>query len=169
MGRTILVIAVAMTCSLSDGSAQSPTIGLSPGRQVKVRDVSGRTWRGGLVGVRQDSVVLTSARGGPISLAEVDSLWVRHSKAESGAVWGARVMGVLYLFVGIGLCESGSGCVGDVIMVAAMGAGMGAGLGVLFGSMVYGWDLWYAAPKPTLGISQSSQRGLGLQFAIPFP
>ena len=145
---------------------------LKPGQTVRLHSQTGQLAEGRFTLYETDpSVVVLAMRDSTIRFAMVDSLWVRTTGANTGAIIGAAVIGVPSALFWGALCGAygDSDCTGIVVGLTAAGAGVGALLGAALGSASTRWQLRYASPQVALKFSQlPTQRfGVGLSIRLP--
>ncbi len=110
---------------------------------------------------------------GTIPLTAIDSLWLRRSKAGTGAWKGAMALGIPSCLLSINACigaSEGQGCDawGIVAGLTLAGAAVGAGVGALIGAESKRWELQYARPRAS-GLRQgrgASTLRLGLRLPL---
>lgn len=163
-------------------------LGTTPGRaQGSVETSLGQVRAGQLVKVRTQDGRLVEGRFSTFSLSpphlqledpdssfhtgSIDSLWVRGTRAKTGAIVGGVVLGVASGVVLGAFCEYGGeydGCDqwGMVAALTLAGAATGAGLGALIGSAFPHWRLRYARSGAGLGLHRSPDR-VGFSVTVP--
>jgi len=160
--QLLLCAGPALAQELPDtaGPALQPALtqGLRPlFSELTVRTASGELVRGRYLRTRADSLVVrpppTTLRASApvrVSLAAVDSLWVRSSAWKRGAAIGAGVGTALYVAVAAGIEDDDVGAAGLMLPTttvegAVMGVLVGGGWGAFIGSRFRRWNLHFAA------------------------
>ena len=144
MHRTLLAVILVLLASAGQAVAQT---GLRAGQTVRVRLHDGPRLEGRLVAVDTAPAVLRFAdHEAPVPLASVDSLWLRGTKAGTGAMIGGIIVGGASIAFWSALCiglGEGGGCDswGAVAGASAAGAAAGALLGAGLGSLSSRWRL----------------------------
>jgi hypothetical protein len=155
VARTRWYVALALALSLADrahGQAPPPDLralslrSLHAGRTIRISGREIGTLTGPVAGVRDGALWLgvePAARSVP--LAGIDSVWVSHGHAETGALVGSLIGAVVAIAVMSGkACELGdSGCI--VGRSAALTGIMLSGtlLGAVIGGGTKSWQLRY--------------------------
>ena len=149
--------------------------GLKPGQRVRLRTVAGQLLEAPVARPTTDPAGLQlAAADSTIALAAIDSLWLRHTKAGTGAWIGAVALGIPSVVFWSWVCTAvaeGTGCdAWDVVAgLSLAGVAVGAGVGALIGSGSVRWELRYARPP---GSALRLPRGdgqlrLGVRLRIP--
>jgi len=149
--------------------------GLKAGQRVRLRTVAGQLLEARVARPTTDPAGLRlAAADSSITVAAIDSLWLRHTKAGTGAWIGGIALGLpsalFWTWVCFGVGE-GSGCDywGLVAGLTLAGTGVGAAVGALIGSGSVRWELRYAQPRGSAFWQPRGERQLrlGLRLRIP--
>jgi len=149
--------------------------GLKAGQRVRLRTVAGQLLEARVARPTTDPAGLRlAAADSSITVAAIDSLWLRHTKAGTGAWIGAVALGIPSAVFWSGVCNDlaeGAGCGtwGVVAGLTVIGAAVGAGIGALIGSGSVRWELRYAQPRGSAFWQPRGERQLrlGLRLRIP--
>jgi len=156
MLRVLLLLVAVFLFPLARGASQTrqagPSSRLRPGQTVRIRLPDGQRVEGRLAAVDTAPPVLHFDESqASIALAAIDSLWLRGSRAGTGALVGGILGGggsfAFWTLLCYGLSESGR-CNewGTVIGLSAAGAFGGVLLGTVLGSLVLRWKLLKPGP-----------------------
>lgn len=158
--RCLLSAALALTVPLqvrAQDSLPQAVRTIRPGRTLRIHMGDGRRLDGRFDSLSQVPLGLSIRKvPAPITLAGIDSLWVRGNAAKKGALIGGLALGIpsaaFWTWVCIALGE-GQGC--DAVPVVAgltvAGAAVGAGLGAAIGSATSRWQLRYVRSPSRFG------------------
>jgi len=158
----------------AQGTLDSIARRLEPGQVLRLA-FSGQGLEGRFSHYTLDPPALRFADGeSSVSLARIDSLWVRGNAAGRGAAIGALILGTPAAILMVALCGIGGSdfevdCV-DARAIAFIGvaAGSGALLGAAVGSASPRWHRLYATPSAAIGLTPLRPNGLGVGISIPF-
>jgi hypothetical protein len=182
--RTKEVHLFAITCRLipalvllpaalaAQATLDSVALHLKPGQTVRLHLQTGQRAEGRFTAYQPDSsVVRLAMRDTTLPFAMIDSIWVRKTGAQTGAIVGAVAVGVpSALFWGAlctGLSDGGEcGQWGAVAGLAMAGAGVGALLGAAIGSASSHWQLRYASSPVALKVDPLPAHRLGIGLSI---
>jgi hypothetical protein len=145
---------------------------LRPGQTVRLHSQTGQLAEGRFSVYHPDPpVVHLAMRDTTIPFAMVDSLWVRKTGAQTGAIIGAVAIGVPSAIFWGAVCNMDGGCGqwGVVAGLTVAGAGVGAVLGGVVGSFSSRWQLRYASPRVALKFSPLPTQRLGVGLSIRLP
>lgn len=126
---------------------------LKPRQRIQLLTTGGERVHGNLGQIGGVPPVLhVESRDGSIPVSALDSLWVRRSRAGTGAWIGALALGVPSAIFWTTFCNAlaeGTGCDAfDVVGALTLaGAAVGAGAGALIGSASHHWVLRYARSR----------------------
>jgi hypothetical protein len=147
-----LVIAIAPAALAAQDSLPAPLARLETGQRIRLRTVDGRLLEARVAAPSLAPLGLRLAADSLVSLTAIDSLWVRRTRAGTGAWIGAAVLGVPSALFWGWVCTAvaeGTGC--DewdlVVGLTLAGAAVGAGAGALIGSRSVRWEFSYARPR----------------------
>ena len=125
----------------------SPPLTLRPNEVVRLRAHDGLRIEGRLLEVDGSSQRLRiSSLASPVSVSDIDSLWVRRRATGTGAIVGAAAGGMLLFVPNYLICGSEGPCDDWGTLTAATlgGAAAGALLGAAVGMLFPKWRLRYA-------------------------
>jgi hypothetical protein len=155
----------------AQGSPETGLGSVQSGQVVRIRTSAGQLLQGRYTAT--DAKLRSTDQELPLAETAIDSVWVRGTRAKSGALIGGLVLGAgSAVFWGF-MCElasDGHGCdeTGSVVGLTLAGAAAGAGLGALIGSAAPTWRLRYARPGPSVRLSAVSLKRVGLIATVPF-
>jgi hypothetical protein len=158
----------------SQDSLPPQSLRIKAGQRVRLRTVDGRLLDGPVARLTPTSGLQLTAPDSIIPLAAIDSLWLRRTKAGTGAWIGAVALGIPSAIYWSWLCTAvaeGTGCDvwGVVAGLTLAGAAVGAGVGALIGSGSVRWELRYARPPGSAFRQPRAERQLRLGVRLRIP
>jgi len=146
---------------------------LNLGDSVSVVDTGGARWRGLVVELTADQIVLgADSRDIALAAADVRRISACCDSLKSGALIGAISGGVVGFLGGYGFADNASvgGRAADGAVLAALFGGMFAGVGVGIDALIPGERVVYVAEGPTVGIAADPvRRTLGVRVTWNLP
>jgi hypothetical protein len=155
----------------AQGAPQPGMSSMQSGQVVRIRTSAGQLLQGRYTAT--DALLRSTDQEVPLGGTAIDSVWVRGTRAKSGALIGGLVLGAASAVFWSEMCNiasEGHGCdeTGSVVGLTLAGAAAGAGLGALVGLAVPTWRLSYARPGPSVRLSAVSLDRVGLIATVPF-
>ena len=166
----LIPLLILLPASLAAQSTLDNAIGrLRPGQRVRLHSQTGQRAEGRFSVYETDSsVVQLAMRDTTIRFAMVDSLWVRRSRAMTGALIGGVALGAPSALLWSSACSSDE-CGGLAAILTAAGTGAGVLLGAVIGAASSRWQLRYASPPVALRFSPLPTQRLGVGLSIRLP